>query len=88
MSEVSSHKQDDMLTEYGTATTAYLLMAMSIDSLERKNRQLEAENAKLRELVESYGMIANEAVCDYYDRDEMLAEANATAHDMGIEVGV
>lgn len=50
MSEVSDHKQDDLLTEYGTATTAYLLMAMSIDSLERKNRKLEAENAMLREL--------------------------------------
>lgn len=50
MSEVSDHKQDDLLTEYGTTTTAYLLMAMSIDSLERKNKQLEDENAKLREL--------------------------------------
>jgi len=46
-----------------------------------------AENAKLRALVESYGMIANEAVCDYYDRDEMLADANATACELGIEVG-
>lgn len=47
----------------------------------------DAENAKLRALVESYGMIANEAVCDYYDRDEMLADANATASELGIEVG-
>lgn len=47
-----------------------------------------AKNAKLRELVESYGMIANGAVCDYYDRDEMLANANATASELGIEVGV
>ena len=51
-----------------------------------KSAHFEAENAKLRELVESYGMIANEAVCDYYDRDEMLADANATACELGIEV--
>lgn len=53
-----------------------------------KIARLQAENAKLRELVESYGMIANEAVCDYYDRDDMLADANATASELGIEVGV
>lgn len=44
-------RRHDLLTEYGMATTAYLLMAMSIDSLERRNKQLEAENAKLREYI-------------------------------------
>lgn len=52
------YKQNDLLTEYGTTTTAYLLMAMSIDSLEHKNKQLETENAKLRELVKQMYPIA------------------------------
>ena len=55
--------------------------------LREQNAELRDENAKLRALVESYGMIANEAVCDYYDRDEMLADANATVCELGIEVG-
>ena len=48
--------------------------------------EAEAENAKLRELVETFGMIANDAVCDYYERDEMLEQANADARELGIEV--
>lgn len=52
MTDVADRNPNDMLTEYGTATTAYLLMAMSIDSLERKNRRLEDENAKLWELAD------------------------------------
>ena len=48
ISEVSDSKQNDLLTEYGTATTAYILMALSIDSLGRRNEQLTAENDKLR----------------------------------------
>ena len=46
----------------------------------------EAENAKLRELCETFGMIANDAVCDYYERDEMLAQANADARKLGVEL--
>lgn len=49
-------------------------------------RFLESENAKLRELCETFGMIANDAVCDYYERDEMLEQANADARELGIEV--
>lgn len=49
---------------------------------------LADENAKLRECVESYGMIANEAVYDYYERMDMLDDANAIARELGIEVGV
>lgn len=45
-----------------------------------------AENAKLRELCETFGMIANDAVCDYYERDEMLERANATARELGVEL--
>ena len=46
----------------------------------------EAENAKLRELCETFGMIANDDVCDYYERDEMLAQANADARKLGVEL--
>ena len=31
-------------------------------------------------------MIANDAVCDYYERDEMLAQANADARKLGVEL--
>ena len=46
--------------------------------------RLDAENAKLRELCETFGMIANDAVCDYYERDEMLEQANADARELGV----
>lgn len=62
MSEVSD-QQDGLLTEYETAATAYLLMAMSIDSLGRRNKQLEDENAKLR------GLMSVMAYCNQFRRD-------------------
>lgn len=46
----------------------------------------ELENAKLRELVKTFGMIANDAVYDYHERDKMLEQANADARELGIEV--
>lgn len=49
-------------------------------------RKAEAENARLRELCETFGMIANDSVCDYYERDEMLEQANATARELGVEL--
>ena len=55
-------------------------------NLEKILEQAEAENAKLRELCETFGMIANDAVCDYYERDEMLAQANADARKLGVEL--
>ena len=55
-------------------------------NLEKMLEQAEAENAKLRELCETFGMIANDAVCDYYERDEMLAQANADARKLGVEL--
>ena len=49
-------------------------------------RAIIGENAHLRELCETFGMIANDAVCDYYERDEMLERANATARELGVEL--
>lgn len=46
--------------------------------------KIESDNAKLRELCETFGMIANDAVCDYYERDEMLEQANADARELGV----
>lgn len=80
MSKVSG-QQEDLLTDYGMATTAYLLMAMSIDSLEHRNKQLEDENAKLREELESVGTAAY-----LYGRSDLkaenakLREARGTCH--------
>lgn len=48
-------------------------------------RKAESENEKLRELCETFGMIANGAVCDYYERDEMLEQANANARELGVD---
>ena len=44
------------------------------------------ENNKLRELVKTFSMIANDAVCDYYERDKMLEQANVTARELGVEL--
>jgi len=41
----------ELHTDYEMMVTANLLMAASIDSLKRKDEQLKAENAKLRELI-------------------------------------
>lgn len=57
------------------------------DHISDKAADLESQNIRLRELVEAYGMIANDAVYDYDERDLMLAEANETAFVFGIEVG-
>lgn len=54
--------------------------------LRDQNDKLKAENEKLRYVAESLGMVANDLVCDYYDRDEMLAKANADLRALGIEV--
>lgn len=51
----------ELQTDYGMMVTANLLMAASIESLRRKDEQLEAENAKLRtqlaDVTESVGRI-------------------------------
>lgn len=53
------------------------------DAFETRNSD---ENAKLRELCETFGMIANDAICDYYERDKMLAQANVDARELGVEL--
>lgn len=67
------YKQIDLLTEYGTATTAYLLMAMSIDSLEYKNRQLKTKNIKLQELIDDMWTYMTEPVGKRNNLKERLA---------------
>ena len=62
---------------FGQYKAAQMLLE-AIDAIE----QLEAENAKLRELCETFGMIANDAICGY---DE-LAQANADAYELGVEL--
>ena len=49
-------------------------------------RAIIGENARLCELCETFGMIANDAICDYYERDEMLARANEDARELGVEL--
>lgn len=56
------------------------------DELREFAEEILAENAKLRELCETFGMIANDAICDYYERDKMLAQANMDARELRVEL--
>lgn len=53
-----------------------------LDMLEDIRRQVE----KMRKVVETLHMIANEQVADYYERDLMLAEAQEAMAELEIEV--
>lgn len=97
MSEVSD-QQDGLLTEHETAATAYLLMAMSIDSLGRRNKQLEDENAKLRTFIDlkqtCWKYVGWCSECPYNGLDDEHDDCNCTvrekvnslARELGIEV--
>lgn len=61
-------------------------LRMEAERLCDENERLAADNARLRELAETYGMIANDRVLDYFERDEMLEAANATARELGVEL--
>lgn len=53
-----------------------------LDMLTDIRRQVE----KMRKVVETLHMIANEQVADYYERDLMLAEAQEAMAELEIEV--
>ena len=61
-------------------------LRMEAERLCDENERLAADNARLRELAETYGMIANDRVLDYFERDEMLEAANATARELVVEL--
>ena len=61
-------------------------LRMEAERLCDENERLAADNARLRELAETYGMIANDRVLDYFERDEMLEAANAIARELGVKV--
>ena len=63
-------------------TGSVILTAKEVKEVENHIDQLQAENVKLRELCETFGMIANDAICDYYDRDELLVDAR----ELGMEL--
>lgn len=75
----------ELQTDYGIMVTAHILMAVSIDSLGRKNEQLQAENAKLRELAKEACELARifyDCGGTFNDLDDLLCEAS----ELGIEV--
>ena len=57
-----------------------------IDELCEQVGQLTNENVFLRYVAENLAMIANDLVCDDFDRDEMLEKANEDLRSLGIEV--
>ena len=70
----------ELQTDYGMMVTANLLMAASIESLRRKDEQLEAENAKLRDLLQDTWIAFHSATANEF------ADVKSRLVDAGIEV--
>lgn len=59
---------------------------IELAKLKTENAKLRMRNTTLRELAETFGMIANDRVLDYFERDEMLEAANVAARELGLDI--
>ena len=79
----------ELHTDYEMMVTANLLMAASIESIKRKDEQLKADNAKLRELCKTLYQLADESYVPLKSVNRWMDDfekAICAMRELGIEV--